>query len=131
MTERYDEYTLSKECDALAQAILDDFIRDDDLERSHIDEYDDDLNDRVHEYVDGHQYVIYNYQALRFVAECNCEDGEIFLEEIGLPDDVDIYKLASTILYGEMRARITATLESLVAAHNERVDDLEDESEDA
>ena len=92
---------LQKECEALAKEIFEEYSNEDERQ------------DAVHEWVDGHQWVIYNYRALRTVVECDVSDGEEFLEDVGLPETVTIYSLASSIVYGEMRARISEALQEM------------------
>jgi len=45
--------------------------------------YREDMEDLIHQTVDGHEWVIYTYKALRLCAECNTEEGEIRLEDTG------------------------------------------------
>lgn len=121
--ERFDDYTLQKECESIAQDILERYIQDNDYQNEMVDEHDDELSDDVSQTVDGHEWVIYHYKALRFVAECDTENGDDFVRDVGFDDYQSIHQLASTILYGEMQARVTRHLWSLVEEHNADVED--------
>jgi hypothetical protein len=124
MTERFDDYTLEKECEQLAENILSEYLLDNDMATELVDEYADELSDRVTETVDGHEYVIYHYKALRFCAECNTDDGDAFLSEVGIDrEDLSLSRIASTVLYGEMQARVTRHLTSLVEEHNADIEE--------
>ena len=43
--------------------------------------YREDMEDLIHQTVDGHEWVIYTYKALRLCAECNTTEGEAMLED--------------------------------------------------
>lgn len=102
MTEfQINDYLLTQECESIARDIID---RNPGSDRN-------DLYDDIHQTVDGHQWVIYNYKALKICADCNVESGEAFLEDIGMPEDVTIYSLASIIVYGEMESRVREAID--------------------
>jgi hypothetical protein len=76
-------------------------------------ECDGDLDaamDYIHETCDGHEWVIYYYKALKICADCNVQMGEMFLEEIGVPENPTIGSIASIIVYAELRGRAEAHL---------------------
>lgn len=126
MTEQFNDYALQKECESLAKNILADYIHHNDMQHELIDEDDNELTDSLVETIDGHEFVIYHYKALRFCAESNVDDGEAFFEEIGGTEHMSIVTLntiASTVLYGEMQARTTRALTALVEEHNADVED--------
>ena len=119
MTEQWNDYALQKECEEIARDIFDSYVDNYDCANEEIDPWNNDMYDETHERVDGHQWVIYHYKALRICAECDIENGEAFLEDTGMPNEVTLHTLASTILYGEMVHRIREACEELVEAHNE------------
>ena len=125
MTEqRYDDYTLQQECESIAKSILDDYLNQYDLHNELVDEDGDDLCDTVTETVDGHEFVIYHYKALRFCAESDTPDGDELLSEMGFDgQEISLSRLASTVLYGEMQARVTRHLWSLIEEHNADIED--------
>lgn len=106
------DHLLTKECDALAAEIFAETIAKLDDDETP-DDYRDQMDDQAHETADGHEWVIYNYKALMICAHCDVSEGEAFLEDVGMPEDVTIHKLACVIVYGEMRARITQEIERL------------------
>jgi hypothetical protein len=107
-----NDHLLQKECDEIAQEIIDEFRRDHFGEG--LSDYSDEMSDRAHETADGHEWVIYNYKALMLCAHCDTENGEELLEDIGIPKEPDIYKLATMIAYGEIRARIDQEIRDLL-----------------
>lgn len=60
-------------------------------------------------------------------AHCDVSQGEEFLEDVGIPEDVTIHKLACAIAYGEMRARIMGEIEEMIEAWEEPEEDDADE----
>lgn len=107
------DHIFSDECNELAQEIFDDFMISADPGETAEDKKDEML-ESVYQTADGHEWVIYNYKALMICAHCDVDQGEAFLEETGMPEDVTIHKLACTIVYGEMRSRITTKLDELI-----------------
>ena len=105
---------LSDECELLAREIYAEVMEQHPGENP--EDYRDEMDDRAHETADGHQWVIYNYQALMLCAHCDVSQGEEFLEDVGMPEDVTIHKLACTIAYGEIRARIMDEIKDLIEA---------------
>ena len=108
---------LQRECDSIAKEIFDDVMGRHPGENP--EDYRDDMDDRAHEDADGHEWVIYNFKALMLCAHCDVSAGEEFLEDVGMPEDVTIHKLATAIAYGEIRARIMAEIEDLIKAWEE------------
>lgn len=105
MQEAITDYGLTRECEALAKEI---FEEGGDQKE---------MFDRAHEYADSHEYVIYNWQALQLCANCDTSQGESFLDDIGFEwkqGESTIYTIATTIAYGEIRARIETALNDLV-----------------
>lgn len=108
MTEfQINNHILNKCADAIA---ADAFLE----AREYGDGSEEEMRDHIWQSCDGHELVIYNYKALQTVANCDCSDGEAFLEEMGMPDDVTIYKLASIIVMGELMARANEALDGML-----------------
>ena len=110
-----NDHILSKECEGLAKDIFEETMADA-ADDETADQLRDDMSDRVHERVDGHEWVIYYHKALMTCAHCNVEEGEAFLEDIGMPETPTIYSIACLILYGEMRARTDAEISDMIEA---------------
>ncbi len=109
------DYKLSIECDGLASDIFAEIMADAASDET-AEDMRDNMSDRVHESVDGHSWVIYHYKALIACAHCNVDQGEEFLEDIGMPETPTINTLASLILFGEMRARIDQKISKMIEA---------------
>lgn len=122
------DFQLSRECDALARAIFDEVMAEHAGEDP--EDYREDMDDRAHETADGHEWVIYNYKALMLCAHCDVSQGEEFLEDIGMPEEVTIHNLACTIAYGEMRARIMDEINNLIDAWDEEDTETSGDEED-
>jgi len=58
-----------------ARAIVDEIL-------SRADEGQD-IEELIHQTIDGHEWVIYTYRALKLCAECNTTAGEELLEDTG------------------------------------------------
>lgn len=113
MTDRITEYQFDKECRDLAQEIFDDTMIHDKQEDETPEHHRDTMTDRAHETADGHQWVIYYHHAHNICADCNTDEGEAFLEDVGCSEPT-YDKLATVIAYGEMRARIEQALDALI-----------------
>ena len=124
MTEfTIDNYEFHKECERIASEVWEEYadkFGEDGSEYWH--NIFSDMEDCAHETVDGHEWVIYNHKALMICAHCDVNMGEAFLDDIGMPEKPTIYSLASTIVYGEMRARIMEILDG-------KIKDWEEENE--
>ncbi|MGB1214981.1 MAG: hypothetical protein ACPG4X_16555, partial [Pikeienuella sp.] len=106
-----NDHILTKECDELAQDIFDEVVAE--ITSGIADgespaDFRDCMSDRAHETADGHEWVIYTYKAHMLCAHCNVDQGEEFLEDVGMPDTPTYDSLGTMIAYGEMRARIDA-----------------------
>ena len=66
-----NDYLLHQE----ARAIVDEIL-------SQADEGQD-IEDLIWQEVDGHEWVIYTYKAIRLCAECNTDEGEARLDDAG------------------------------------------------
>jgi hypothetical protein len=108
-----NDHILTKECESLAADIFAEVLGE--LES---DETPDgnryEMFDRANEVVDGHEWIIYNYRALMLCAHCDVSEGEAFLQDVGMPNDVTIHKLACLIAYGEMHFRVCRALVDLI-----------------
>ena len=123
MTDQHiTDYSLTKECNSLAADIFSETIADMASDETPED-YRDDMTDRVHETVDGHQWLIYYHYAHEICLNCDTTNGEEFLEDVGLPPQPTYDNLGMSIAYGEMRARVEAELQRLI-------DDWEDTREE-
>lgn len=112
---------LQKECEEIAKEIFDEILSDPlqdvaagDLPDIDPEDWRDDMDDRAHQTIDGHQWVIYTHKAIMLCAHCNVDQGEAFLEDTGLPAEVTFGSLATAIAYGEMRARVMAEIDTLI-----------------
>ena len=81
------------------------------------EDYRDEMMDAAHEAADGHQWVIYTSYALSICAHCNTDAGEEFIQDAGLPAPFSLASVASSIAYGEMRARVELALSRLCAEY--------------
>jgi len=66
---------------------------------------------RIQQWANSSQHVIESYRAIQICTNCDVSKGEMFLEDVGLPEGVTFESLASTIVYGELRARISEELQ--------------------
>lgn len=107
------DHLLTKECDEIAAGIVEE-QRDELAGDESLEDYRDEMSSCAHERVDGHSWVIYNHKALMICAHCNTDEGEAFLEDVGMPEGPDIYKLACLIAFGEMRARVEQAIDRLI-----------------
>lgn len=112
-----NDHLLSKECDALAKDIFDETMAE--HSDSEPEDLREDMFDRAHETADGHAWVIYNYQALMLCTHCDTSNGDQFLEDVGMPEDPTLHKIACFIAYGEIRARIEQEIERLIEEYDE------------
>ncbi len=110
-----NDHILTKECEGLARDIFDE-IMGEAVSPDTAEDMRNEMQDRVHETVDGHEWVIYHYKALLTCAHCNVDQGEEFLEDVGLPETPTFNGLASLILFGEMRARVNSEINDLIEA---------------
>ena len=108
------DHLLSRECDQLAQDIFDEVMSD--AGDSTAEDMRDTMQDRAHEAADGHQWVIYTHKSLMIGAHCDTSQGEQWLEDTGMPQDVTLSSLVAIIVYGEMTARIGDKLNDLIEA---------------
>ena len=111
------DYILQTECMDLAAEIFAEFERDNGPDFDP-DRFRDEMFDRAHEYADGHEWVIYTYKARQLCAHCNTDQGEQFLEDVGLPETPTYDNLGTMIAYGEMRARIEQELDEFIADYD-------------
>jgi len=79
----------------------------------------DEPTDRAHWYAYGTQWVIYFHKAHELCASCTTDNGEQFLEDIGIPDEVTYNKLATIIAYGELYHRICVAISDIQTAQRE------------
>ena len=73
-----------------------------------------DAYDMAHEHADDSEHVIYYYKAHAVCQNCNTENGEAFLEDIGGPGkDATYNSIATAIAYGELHSRILHALHKM------------------
>ena len=102
MTSEYiDDYILDEMAREYATEII-----------TELEDGDDPL-DKAHEYADGSQWAIYYYRAHELCANCNTDNGEMYLEETGTPKDITYNNLAATIAYGEIYHRICVAISDI------------------
>tara|TARA_Y100000310_G_scaffold300671_1_gene336530 strand:+ start:423 stop:788 length:366 start_codon:yes stop_codon:yes gene_type:complete len=99
-------------CKDMAQDIYDETMRD--LEGEDPQDHRDDMQDCVHEWVDGDQNVIYYHRAHSICQNCDIGEGEAFLEDVGMPTEIAYDSLAVAIAFGEMRSRVAIALDEII-----------------
>jgi len=98
-----NDYQLQQYAEAAAEEIAEE-----------IEQYGGDAWDLAHEHADACEHVIYYYKAHAICQNCDTENGEAFLEDIGGPGkDATYNSIAVLIAYGELHARILDTLFSM------------------
>jgi|GEM_PF-1388519 len=110
-----NDHLLTQECDVLARAIIDE-IKAGMAGDETLADYRDEMTDRAHEWADGHEWAIYHYKAILLCGHCNTDNGEQFLENVGMPETPTFEGLASFIAYGEIRARIEQAIDEMIEA---------------
>lgn len=83
-----------------------------------VEKYGGDEYDLAHERADSSEWVIYYSKAHELCQNCNTDNGEAFIEDVGgsfeiLPQPVTYDSLASGIAYGELHSRICQALDEL------------------
>lgn len=115
--ESINEYRLQAECDALARMIFQDVVDDHGSDYT-AEDLRDYMIDDVHTAVDGHQWIIYTHYAHDICRTCNTDNGDAFLQDIGLPSDLDASnaydRIATIIAFGEMEARVIDSIDALL-----------------
>jgi hypothetical protein len=114
-----NDHILTKECDSIARNIFEEIMENAAPDETPED-YRDDMMDRVHEWIDGHEFVIYYHKAIMTCAHCNTDQGEEFLEDTGMPKEPTFGGLACIIVYGEMCARVAESLNANLVESWER-----------
>ena len=112
-----DERINDRLLDEIAQSYAQDIVADAGYEN----DTDISYQDGAHEYADGSEWVIYYSKAHELCANCNTDNGEMHLEDVGIPDDVTYDKLASIIAYGELYRRICERIVDIQAAKRDGV----------
>lgn len=112
MTNSITEYTFEKECMEIAQEIFDETVENMAADETP-DHHFDSMVDRVHETVVGHQWIIYTHHAHAICANVNTDEGEDYLEQVGMPETPTYDILGTIIAYGEMERRILNILYEL------------------
>ena len=113
-----NDHLLTRECDGLAADIFAEIVAELD-EGDEPSDKRDEMDYRARETVDAHEWVIDNFKALMICAHCDTSEGESFLDDIGfqwVQGESTIYTVATSIVYGEMRARVMAEIDQLIDA---------------
>ena len=95
-----NDYQLTEYAEDIARDIL-----------AEVAEYGGDATDLAHENADGSEHVIYYSKAHDICQNCNTENGEQFLEDMGgAGKDATYDSIATLIAYGELYSRIVDAL---------------------
>ena len=92
---KINNYTLNEEAREIARLAV--------LEEK---EYGTDAQQMLHEMCDGHEWVVYTYNAFQVCAECNTDEGEDYLEDLG-QSFTDIRAHAHAVAYATLLAKAT------------------------
>jgi len=102
-----NDYTLNEYAADIADEILRECDGDRELNR-------DDAIDMAHQHADGSEWVIYYHKAHELCQNCNTDNGEQFYEDCGPWENPTYNNIASTIAYGELRARIAQAIDAKI-----------------
>jgi len=105
------DYELTREALGIARDIMEEAQRNGGTDW--LEELQDNPTERVHEFVDGHQFVIYYHHAIQICANCNTDDGEDAWRDCGF-EFVSFDKLCTQITYFELCARTSDALDTLI-----------------
>jgi hypothetical protein len=119
MENQINDHVLWKEAKSLAVEILAEFKSEHEAdypdEAFDPDNYRDEMIDRIWETVDGHQWVIYYHHAIQLCANCNTDEGEVFLEDTGGTQAGDTFGgIACKIAFGELYFRTCQELNEMI-----------------
>ena len=90
------------------------------------EKYREEAYDYIYENVDGHQYVIYYHHAWKVCSENNTEEGEDYLEEVGLnhlQDGIDA--LMTRLSYAIILREVQDQFEDWFAEYEQMQEELE------
>ena len=122
-------HILTTECVSLLDDVLSDFDFDsfvserydadadvdvDELVEDFVNEHYSEISERINEYVDSHQYVIYTHWGWKICANCDITYGEDYVDEMGLSNFSSVSDIITAISYGEMVGRCYESLEGRV-----------------
>jgi hypothetical protein len=115
------DYELTREAVGIAKDIMEEAQRHggDDW----LTELQDNPTDPVHEFVDGHEFVIYYHHAKEICCNCNTDDGEEAWRDCGF-EFVSFDKLCCQITYFELCARTSDALETLICDAVEALEEV-------
>ena len=98
-------YTLDLLCKGYAEDIVAQCKRDDAMwDRDPLTSLQNNADEWAHQYADNSEHVIYYHKALQIIANCDTDQGEQFVEDMGEKYD-DIRKHAAAVVYGEIYSR--------------------------
>ena len=106
-----------------ARDIIDQVKYDDAYEQG-TDGFEDECRDKIHQYVDSSEHVLFSQNALQIYLNCDTEQGEDFLDDIGFWDDIpkkqrSLSAIACVIVYGELHSRVECFLSTLLEKESE------------
>jgi hypothetical protein len=138
MTTIVTDHALDLACKEIAAEVFADLFTDNEEAKGMTpDDFADEFSDRIAEECDSSQYVIYTHYALSICAHCNTDDGEAFVDDVGIETPFSLSGVASRIAYGEMLARTEAAMREMIEEweapegwDGDDDDDDEDEDED-
>ena len=105
------DYELTREALGIAKDIMQEAQRSGGADW--LTELQDNPTDPVHEFVDGHEFVIYYHHAIQICANCNTDDGEDAWRDCG-GEFVSFDKLCCEITYFELCARTSDAIDTLI-----------------
>ena len=107
--ENLTQHQVFKEAEFLAKDLFEQAL----MAEDDFDEAVDWAYDHVHEWVDGHQWVIYYSRAHQLIAAVGGDEGETMLEDMGWqPKSYDEY--ATAIAFGQLVHMVSEELINLV-----------------
>lgn len=104
-----DDYTLNQECEQLARCAFEEF-------RTYADT---DADEVLWHMVDAHEWVIYTYKAALLCAECDIDQGEEFLQEIGTTEFRDFAHHVSLLAFATILTKSREFLADLIEESEE------------
>lgn len=110
MTDIITQHAVYKEAARLATDIFDEASRTD---HTDVDDLAEKAMENIHEWIDGHEWVIYYYKAHQLCAAVDTSHGEMMIEDIGaVPKSYDEY--ATHIAYWTLDQLIREAMNNLV-----------------
>tara|TARA_R110000803_G_scaffold41468_1_gene89158 strand:- start:19 stop:354 length:336 start_codon:yes stop_codon:yes gene_type:complete len=73
----------------------------------------DEAHELASQYADGSEWVIYHHKSHELCLNCNTDNGEMYLEDCGIPDGATYNSIGSMIAYFEIETRLNAAIQTL------------------